>query len=409
LVDETVPPGMLISNTVLIDDGWRTHARNVTSTVLAPSLTASRKQVQPARALAGDVLTYTLHLVNTGPITAAEASLSDVLPPELTFVPGSLTGAGANYDPASRRVVWQGMLSMDPAGVLIAYQARLGEQLSANVWVTNTATLSVRGMTLATLEAGVLVNGVDLSSSNKSAHTAEVGMGDSITYTIELHNTGLTVATHAALTDVLPVGLQLAEGSLVGATYDRALRAILWQGALEPQASHKVRFRTAITPSLGGATITNTALVDDGLGNVFARDAGVRVRPSPLAASDMVLEPSQAFPGDVLTYTLRLRNTSATAIPAALRCSPAPLGVISDTLYASAGEVYAQDASVLWDGTLWPQGMVMVRFRARVPLGMSAQTLVTEARLGDAAGVTVVLQAPVAIKTFTVCLPLIRK
>ncbi|MBM3135832.1 MAG: DUF11 domain-containing protein, partial [Chloroflexi bacterium] len=73
------------------------------------NLAASRKTVDKAVAVSGDVLTYTLTISNTGPVSATGASLSDYLPAGTTYVPDSVTG-GAVYNPALRRIEWAGDL-----------------------------------------------------------------------------------------------------------------------------------------------------------------------------------------------------------------------------------------------------------------------------------------------------------
>lgn len=65
-----------------------------------PNFTTSTKTAEDVNGgalLPGDVIQYTIHVVNTGNDTAVDVVLTDPLPPEVTYVPGSLEIiAGAN-------------------------------------------------------------------------------------------------------------------------------------------------------------------------------------------------------------------------------------------------------------------------------------------------------------------------
>ena len=102
----------------------------------------------------------------------------------------------------------------------------MDEGLPVNTWLTNTATISEQGVPVARLEAGVLVNEVNLTSSTKVAHANQVLAGEDITYTITLHNAGRMVATNVTMTDALPATLQLVEGTLEGGTYHAEQHAV---------------------------------------------------------------------------------------------------------------------------------------------------------------------------------------
>ncbi|MFQ6059402.1 MAG: S8 family serine peptidase, partial [Anaerolineae bacterium] len=107
-IDSPLAGGTVISNTATFDDGQgHTPQASVTTTVVGPNLRGSAKTVDKALALAGDVLTYTITLHNSGPITASDVSLVDPIPDNATYVPDSVTG-GATYNPALDQIEWRG-------------------------------------------------------------------------------------------------------------------------------------------------------------------------------------------------------------------------------------------------------------------------------------------------------------
>lgn len=66
----------------------------------------------------------------------------------------------------------------------------------------------------------------------KTADVAEAGVGDTITYTIEINNFAPEDVTYDIL-DVLPAGVTYVDGSVTGgATYDVGQNAILWNGTI---------------------------------------------------------------------------------------------------------------------------------------------------------------------------------
>jgi uncharacterized repeat protein (TIGR01451 family) len=228
--------------------------------------------------------------------------------------------------------------------------------------------------------------------------------GDDITYTIRLRNTGSVTAPHATLTDALPVGVELVPGTLEGGAYNVAQRAITWSGPLAPQDDHLVRFvaRSAAT-LVNGTLLTNTALIGDGSsagaasGSLLARQATVRLLRADLATSDMRVDRATALAGEVVTYTLRLRNTGARDTLATLECMPPALLTVDEgSLYASAGELW-WDGGLHWQGNVQARGLVILRVCARIAADATPQLLTTEARLVDAGGIETALAADVQV------------
>ena len=394
-VDEVVPPLTVITNTALINDGLAVHARTAVTAIGTPNFSTSSKQGGDGFALSGDDVTYVLHIVNSGTRPATAVTVVDPLPPELTLT-GGPTG-GATYDAATRQIRWQGALAPSAQGLDISYVARVQTGLPSNARITNTAAIYEQDVQMATLSAGLLVNPVLLDQSTKTAHTTQVQAGGEITYTIRLYNYGVT-APQATLTDVLPVGLELVPGSLEGASYDAARRTVYWQGELAGQGERNVRYVARSAASLtNGVLLTNTAQIGDGNGGLIARPATVRILRGDLSASDMQVDRAAALAGEVVTYTLRLRNSGAAGIDAALVCVPATLlSVDPGSLYASSGAL-TWDQGLHWQGSVGAQALVIVRFSARIAVDAASQTLTTAATLTDAGGIVTPLSAALQI------------
>lgn len=102
----------------------------------APDLVGT-KTAQPADVLSGGLVLYTVELDNRSNTASTTAIMTDVLPAELTYVPGSLTATAGGVDAAAApQLNWRGTV---PAGqvVTVEYQAVAGKTISGTV--TNSA------------------------------------------------------------------------------------------------------------------------------------------------------------------------------------------------------------------------------------------------------------------------------
>lgn|GEM_PF-2723053 len=102
------------------------------------------KTVEPGRARAGDVLTYTLTLSNTQ-AAAVSLHMTDTLPSETTFVDGSVKGPGATYSDTLRAVLWTGSL-LPGASQQISFTVSVNSSIT-NTMIVNRAILRDGGMT----------------------------------------------------------------------------------------------------------------------------------------------------------------------------------------------------------------------------------------------------------------------
>ena len=119
----------------------------------------------------------------------------------------------------------------------------------------------------------------DLATSQKMGAFDSLLLS-SVAYTITLRNTGPVTAS-AALTDALDSDLTLQgpiAASAGAVSWNPISRSLYWWGAIAPQGVVTISYRALVqTPGPGGALLTNTALVDDGAGQVYALTAPPRM------------------------------------------------------------------------------------------------------------------------------------
>ena len=386
-LDVDLPPSTVITNTAFIDDGLRVHERTVQTTVRAPDLSQSTKSCSADGAVEGTLLDYTILVHNGADVAAPAFELEDLLPPELEYIAGSLTG-GASYDPGRHAISWQGTL--DSLGQFeIGYSARLSTGLAVNQRVTNTTTLSDRGVLLKTLNAVVVANPVDLTGSSLLADRINVPAGESLGYELTVRNDGLYTADMVQVTNTLPVELGLDVGSLSGASYDGGARQVTWSGSLAPGASHTITYQAMVSMvAMHNAEIVNACVIST-VRQTISRSASINVLRCDLRASTFSAVPLRLDPGDPVTFTVRIANSGAYSTTATLH-NEIPQGFTLEpaTLYASDGQVAWDGQSVTWSGAVERQGVVVIRYSGWTGQGVGGVCLANQATLIDGDGVT---------------------
>jgi len=309
-----LPVDTWVTNTAVITDPYNTVERSASTLINPVDMSTSFKKADKSRARLGDVVQYDLLLRNTG-LAPATAILTDPIPVDTTYVPGSLTYAvgSGGHDPIAGVITWTGDIA--PSGsVTLTFAVALTTLLPDRTPVSNTATLNNGYGDLHDLEAVFLARSSDLSASFKQADPPQARPGDTVTYTVYVRNVGAADTT-SEMRDELPPELAYVPGSLVCGTGScgEATGIITWAGTLGPRSMVPVRFRASVSPGAAhGDLITNVAVVTDTVWNigypvsapvmVVSYTYGVMVAPSTGAQS--------GEPGSMVTYTLQVTNTS---------------------------------------------------------------------------------------------------
>jgi uncharacterized repeat protein (TIGR01451 family) len=236
-------------------------------------------------AAAGDSVGFTLTARHNGPVPI-HATLTATLPLSVTFIPESLT-PGAGFDLASGAVTWTGML--DPgAAITVSYRVTL----TADVL---TGTLALPGTPLTTLAAfhddthGIPFDQVavvrlaapDLSLSTFTAPPL-VRPNAPLTYTLIVSNSGLSVASSAYVTVLLPLNTQVVTNSLVLSGPGSVVMlsdTISWNGSLDVGQSALLEYELSTAGMLTGRGLSSEALLGDGMGGAWERALWVDVTP----------------------------------------------------------------------------------------------------------------------------------
>jgi uncharacterized repeat protein (TIGR01451 family) len=256
----------LVSGTMIINDDYRTTwseseitgtltnlGEPVTTTVRELGLFDSYKTVTPTLALpgTGTVLTYVLHVVNSGPNELSGVQVTDIFPWEnTTYQRDAVASAGS---------LISDIVSLEWAGDVAPYSEQLitfttvVDDFFEGV-VTNTATISHTSLKQDIIVSAVVyITDKPVFRISKTAAPDPVTLGDPLQYQIQVTNLGQQ-ATELVVTDTIPantsyiLGSASSPGQVVGDN-------IQWDlPVLDPGHTLKLTFQVV---ALGGTEIIN--------------------------------------------------------------------------------------------------------------------------------------------------------
>ncbi len=333
---------------------------------------ASAKSAQPATALPGDVVTWTVVIRNTGEF-AGDAQLRDPIPLNMTFVPGSVSAnlGTAGYNSGLNRVEWQGTLAPGQVAT-VTFQAQVNASFSAGLIQNQAEVVDLTNGTIVPLAATVAVNSPNLNSAEKQVSAAQAFQTAVLTYTLRVTNTGTTTATGTLVSDTLPAGLSFVVGSLSAsggsgsASYNSTLKRVRWIGSLGPGQALEVVFRAQVNAVNG--VINNCADFSDQTGATARRCAQTVVGSGGSLVQAVKTADRLAYnPGDLITYTVVVSNVGTQAASVVVN-DPMPAGVTVNTVsqFPTGGTLNFSPSSVSWTGVLNPNSYVVLTIRAQI-------------------------------------------
>ncbi len=215
-----------------------------------------------------DIITYTITVTNTGPATATNILIEDIVPTGVTYVLGSITGGDSNNDSGPPTLTWTINTLANGASATLSFEATVDDDTAGDT-ITNTATVDADQpdphLDDNSDSADILVdqqppiNVADLAIT-KTACGCIPKIGDTITYTVTVTNSGPSTATNVVVADSLPGGVSYQSYSASQGTYNNSTG--IWSvGTLADGASATLTITATVDPCPCGSTIINTAIV----------------------------------------------------------------------------------------------------------------------------------------------------
>ena len=438
----------------------------------SPDLNLTKDVIPTTDVELGDTLTYTLTLSNSGQMDTMGLLMTDTLPLSTTFG-GFITANGATED--SGKVTFSGTVGADSeVGIIYTATVAMDYGLYGET-ITNTLMYDSANAGSGEAKAAFTVAEAPvLELAKMVSPKMDVDLGEMVTYTLTLTNTGAAMAYDVALTDTLPAGLigagfswldDLAGGASVEATYTAtvAMDTALYGKTITNSATYNsanagsgdaqaaftvvgtgcqpvanamldrtpagalfintpVRFVASATGSrpftytwtLNGASVSasgnafehtftaaGTYTVSTSIVNACGQASATLVtdvqapamKQPDLSSSHKSANLSYVQSGDILTYTLLLRNSKAVTASAVLTDPlPAHTSYVTDSAKASAGTVTFVNDEVRWSGQVISGTPVLIEFAVEVLDAPVATHITNVAHLDDGLGHVILLE-----------------
>jgi uncharacterized repeat protein (TIGR01451 family) len=273
----------------------------------------------------GATITYTVTASNNGPNDATGVEITDNLPAGTTFV--SATPSQGTYASG----VWSAGSLANGTSATLAISATVDAPGS----IVNTATITHEDQfdpVGANNQAGATINGqqADLGVT-KTVDDASPNVGDSVTFTVTVHNSGPSDATGVTLADALPAGLVFVSSTPSQGTYDN-LGGVWTVGTLTAAGAGSSATLTIVADVAASGAMTNTATVsgsDQPDPNAANNSASASLNGNPLA--DLVVSksgPATVTPGDDVVYTVVVTNNGPSDASNVVVADATPAGLV---------------------------------------------------------------------------------
>lgn len=266
----------LISGTQIINDAYRTRwfepeagrvfsntGQPVTTTVKEVGLIDSFKRVTPTLASPGTetTLTYSLHIVNSGPLSATDVTVYDILPWEdSTYRRDAVaTAGGVVSDIVS--IEWTGDVAPFSSEI-VTFTVDVDAGFEGAI--TNTAAISQADLLApVNVDAVAYITDAPVLQITKQAERDTVKLGGEITYTLRVRNLGQP-ATDLFVTDTIPAKSTYVADSASG-NGQRVGDHVEWQ-LLSLDSGETREFGFRVTADRGPAIVNDQYGVSSGGG-----------------------------------------------------------------------------------------------------------------------------------------------
>ncbi|MCD3232157.1 beta strand repeat-containing protein, partial [Clostridium botulinum] len=218
------PDGTTLQNTISTDSTIYSNSVIITPTM---TKTAVSSNIVPDTVSIGGTIDYTITIHNNSSSTIRNSILNDTFPIGLTYKTGSLSINGTSSSDSLTSI---NIGNINPSSTItIKFTANVTGNPASDSKYVNLATLnyeflapdgnSLNNSIIATknvYSSSIVINPTITKTDNSSnAIPHVVSIGDTVTYTITIHNSSTTKSiTNINLTDTLPSGLTFKAGSV---------------------------------------------------------------------------------------------------------------------------------------------------------------------------------------------------
>ena len=336
------------------------------------------KTVDKSNPNQGDIVQFTITVVNNGPSTATGVNLTDNLPAGLAYVSHVATGGTNNTYSGG---LWNiGNINIGSSATLLINARVTAAGTVSQTPIVNTITPAAGNESDPTTVGDDLTEQIIVTSSDlvteKTVSKSNPSEGETITYSIRVTNNGPSDATGVRLTDILPIGVTYVSNNQ-GADYNYG--SGIWTiGDLANGATKVLDINVLIDSGSAGKTIVNTTTAAKGdqsdpttVGDDLTET--IIVQNGADVVLTKVVNNSTPNIGETVTYTVTVTNKGTTLVTNL---------VVKDDLPAGLTFVSATPGKGVWTtpnwtvGTLQPGEEGSIEIKAIVGLDQGGNVLV---------------------------------
>ena len=230
LTIETIPFNKLLPNSSTADFKYIVDPNEDPREVLVNSNTVITnvnqavldimKSVNKQYAEVGDTITYSLDVTNLGSVNANNVFISDIIPSELNFVSNSVSIDGTHIPGITPSSISLGTLIPNQSKIIEfdAIITTLPNNFIANNvasgnynYLVNPSGQPVSDNTTSNITTTSIVESI--VETTKSSTQSTVSIGDEITYTVTVQNSGNVTIQNVIFTDTLSSNVEIVQGS----------------------------------------------------------------------------------------------------------------------------------------------------------------------------------------------------
>ncbi len=338
-----------------------------------------------ANPLEGDTVTFTITATNNGPNPATGLTVTDVLPVGLTYA--SHTVSRGSYNGGSG--LWTILTGGDKAFNVGDVATLI---LNATVDVGTNGTLLTNNVSVSAVDqsdnvsandaasASVFVGGKDLAMA-KSVSNATPNVGETISYTLTVTNSGPSAATGVVVTDLLPAGVTYSSDNGAGAYVSGS--GVWTVGALASGASASLQINATVDAASAGNLVTNCATISayDGLDSITTNNTACQDITVQQVYLTILKDVDNTTPVELadVTYTITINNLGPDTATNLVVTDVIPAaGMTFKSAVPSQGSFVDSDANSIPDqwniGTLAKSATATLTLTATIKFGTGGTT-----------------------------------